>query len=366
MVEPAQPLARRLRALFARSDDPYAGADLALAHRLVALMWTLGGLLAVAFVPFAPPTAALGQAGWLVFCPVVACSFAIARFIRRGGPHATYPIMLVCSYVGLAQLAVVQWLSGGHGSPVGQLYLLAVIAGVAVHPPRRAAPLLGALALAAASPLAYDGWTGVSDIAARVMLWFVMAFVVMVLIHNVRRQRVAMRKAELRAEADARIDPLTGIGNRRAFDEALPTEIASARRAGAPLAVVVLDVDSFKAINDAAGHAEGDRTLVAVAQALQEGLRASDRPFRWGGDEFSVLLPATDRDGALGLRARVEGRLARVPCEHRVELSWGAADLVPGDDAASLIARADLDLMAEKAAKQADRSADALSGSATG
>src|SRR4051812_36094233 len=103
-------LARRLRALFARSDDPYAGADLALAQRIVALMWTLAALLAIALVPFAPPTAALGQAGWLLFCPVMASAFAIARFVRRGGPHATFAIMLVFSYLGLVELALTQWL----------------------------------------------------------------------------------------------------------------------------------------------------------------------------------------------------------------------------------------------------------------
>jgi diguanylate cyclase (GGDEF)-like protein len=358
-------LARRLRALFARSEDPYAGADLLLAQRMVALMWTLAAVLAVAFVPFAPPTTtALGQAGWLLLCPIIASSFAIARFVRRGGPRATFAIMLVFSYIGLVELAVAQWLSGGHGSPFGQLYLLAVIAGVGVHPPRRSAPLLVALALAAASPLAYDGWSGAEDIAARVMLWFVCAFVVMVLMYNVRRQRVALRTAEMRAEADARVDPLTGIGNRRAFDEALPTEIASARRADTPLALMLLDIDAFKAINDRAGHAEGDRALVAVAQALREGVRASDQVFRWGGDEFAVLLPSTGRAGALGLRARVEARLAQVSADRPVQLSWGAADLLPDDDAACLIGRADLDLMGEKAVKQGNRVAPALSRSA--
>jgi diguanylate cyclase (GGDEF)-like protein len=327
-------------------------------------MWTLAALLAVAFVPFAPPTAAVGQIGWLPFSLIIASSFGIARFIRRGGPHATFAIMLVFSYIGLAELAVAQWLSGGHDSPIGQLYLLAVIAGVAVHPPRRAAPLLVALALAAATPLVYEGWVGAEDIAAHVMLWFVMAFLVMVLIYNVRRQRVAMRTAELRAEADARVDPLTRIGNRRAFDESLPTEIAAARRAGAPLAVMVLDIDEFKAINDSAGHAEGDRVLVAVAQALREGLRASDRPFRWGGDEFAVLLPATDRAGALRLRARVDTRLSQVLDDRQVHLSCGAADLLSDDDAPSLVGRADLDLMGMKTAKQGDRVGPALSRSA--
>lgn len=357
-------LARRLRALFAKSDDPYAGADLALAQRVVALMWTLALLLAVAFVPFAPPTEQLGWAGWLIFCPLVGGAFVIARFIARGGPRASFGTMLVLSYLGLVELAVVQWLTGGQASPFGQLYLLAVAAGVGVHPPRRAAPLLLALVVAASSPIAYDGWAAVDDIAPRLMLWLVVGFVVMVLMYNVRLQRVVLRAAEMRAEADARIDPLTRIGNRRAFDEALPEEIARARRAGSELAVMVLDVDSFKAINDRAGHAEGDRALETVAQALREGLRSSDRYFRWGGDEFAVLLPDTDYAGAVVLRERVEARLAEVSADsfqQPVELSWGVAALTPDDDDRTLLGRADLELMGEKSRKQDDRAAPAPS-----
>jgi diguanylate cyclase (GGDEF)-like protein len=357
-------LARRLAALFAKSEDPYAGAELTLAQRIVALMWALSALLALVFTPFAPPTAELGWAGWLVFCPMIAGGFVIARFLARGGRHATFGTMLLLSYLGLVELAVIQWLTGGHSSPFGQLYLLAVIAGVGVHPPRRAATLLVALILAASSPLAYDGWVGIGNIAARLTMWLALGFVLMVLMYNVRRQRVALRAAEMRADADARVDPLTGIGNRRAFDEALPAEISRARRAGAELAVMLLDVDSFKTINDTAGHAEGDRALETVAQALREGLRTSDRCFRWGGDEFAVLLPSTDHAGAVVLRDRVEARLVEVAAgsfQHPVELSWGVAALTSGDDDRILLGRADLDLMAEKARKQGDRSVAAAS-----
>jgi diguanylate cyclase (GGDEF)-like protein len=186
----------------------------------------------------------------------------------------------------------------------------------------------------------------------------------MVLMYNERRQRVALRAAEMRAESDARVDPLTQIGNRRAFDEALPAEIARARRAESALALVILDLDSFKAINDSAGHAEGDRALVVVAEALREGLRVSDRCFRWGGDEFAVLLLTADSADAAGLRERVEARLAdhtATATEHPVGLSWGIAALTPDDDDRTLLARADLELMAEKAHKQGERIAPASS-----
>jgi diguanylate cyclase (GGDEF)-like protein len=356
-------LARRLAALFAKSDDPYAGANLELAQRIVALMWGMAVLLAVAFVPFAPPTA-IGWPGWLIFGATIAGAVVTARFIRRGGTHATFDVMLLLSYLGLVELAGVQWLTGGNGSPFAQLYLLAVIAGVGVHPPRRAAPLLLALVVAASSPIAYDGWAAVDDVAPRLMLWLALAFVVMVLMHNVRLQRVALRAAEMRAEADARVDALTQIGNRRAFDETLPEEIARARRAEAELAVMLLDVDCFKAINDRAGHAEGDRALTTVAQALKEGLRTSDQCYRWGGDEFAVLLPNTDYAGALALRDRVELRLAEVAAhgfQQPLEVSWGVAALTADDDDRTLLGRADLELMGEKARKQDGRAASAAS-----
>jgi hypothetical protein len=202
------PVGRRLRGLFARTDDPYAGADLLLARRMVALMWALAGVLAIAFLPFAPPTKPLGWIGWLILVAMIVGAFAVARFVVRQ-ETVTFTTLLVLSYVGLVELAFVQWLTGGEGSPFAQLYLLAVIAGVGVHPPRRAAALLAALVVAAFTPIAYDGWAAAGDIAPRVLLWLALGFVVIVLMYNVRAQRVGMRAAEQRAEATARVDELT-------------------------------------------------------------------------------------------------------------------------------------------------------------
>jgi diguanylate cyclase (GGDEF)-like protein len=96
----------------------------------------------------------------------------------------------------------------------------------------------------------------------------------------------------------ARTDAMTGVLNNRAFSEQLEYSLALARRNGSPLSLAYIDLDDFKQINDALGHAEGDRVLCAVAQALQDSSRRTDVVARLGGDEFALLLPETDLSGA--------------------------------------------------------------------
>jgi diguanylate cyclase (GGDEF)-like protein len=100
------------------------------------------------------------------------------------------------------------------------------------------------------------------------------------------------------ALADALTDPLTGLGNHRAFQEELDRQVEAAHRYEVPLSLIVLDVDEFKLVNDRAGHAEGDRTLAYLGKLLNSSVRRPDRPFRIGGDEFAILLPHTDVEGA--------------------------------------------------------------------
>jgi len=103
----------------------------------------------------------------------------------------------------------------------------------------------------------------------------------------------ALRRALAREKQAARVDPLTGIPNRRAFFELADSEIQRALRYRGRFTVAYLDLDAFKAINDGKGHAAGDRVLLRLAQAIRRGLRTNDVVARLGGDEFIVLLPET-------------------------------------------------------------------------
>jgi diguanylate cyclase (GGDEF)-like protein len=121
--------------------------------------------------------------------------------------------------------------------------------------------------------------------------------------------RVA-REQRARAEELARLDPLTGVNNRRAFHDLSTPLWNLAKRHDRPLAVILLDIDRFKRINDAHGHAGGDEAIKATAEVLRAQVRDQDVIARWGGEEFILLLPETDRDEALALADRLRGTIA--------------------------------------------------------
>jgi diguanylate cyclase (GGDEF)-like protein len=123
--------------------------------------------------------------------------------------------------------------------------------------------------------------------------------------------RVIADEALDRLRGLARQDALTGVLNRRGFEPVLERERARARREGTPLALLVIDVDHFKHVNDAHGHPAGDRVLARLAALLVRLSRASDVTARIGGDEFVVLLPSTAREGALSLAERVRQAVAQ-------------------------------------------------------
>ena len=114
---------------------------------------------------------------------------------------------------------------------------------------------------------------------------------------------VALENARLHGmvERQALVDGLTGLANRRACSDALQGETARAERLGTPFSVVLVDLDGFKDVNDAHGHAVGDGMLRAFADVLRETLRESDVAGRWGGEEFLLLLPGADEEGAAQL-----------------------------------------------------------------
>ena len=168
---------------------------------------------------------------------------------------------------------------------------------------------------------------------------------------------VAAGDASARALEDlarlARRDPLTGLPNRRALEDALAREVPRAARAGAPLAALVLDVDRFKQVNDRHGHAAGDTVLAAVAARAAAALRAGDLLARVGGEEFVALLPGADLAAAVEAAERVRARVAAEPIPAGgsllvVTLSAGCAALAPGEGGEGLLARADAKLYEAK------------------
>jgi two-component system, cell cycle response regulator len=145
----------------------------------------------------------------------------------------------------------------------------------------------------------------------------------------------------------ARRDPLTGLANRRAFEEDLAREAARAARSRAPLSAIIVDVDHFKRVNDTHGHPAGDAVLAAVAARVGAALRRGDLLARLGGEEFGILLPATELAAAAELAERVRARVAAEPvpvagAAIAVTVSAGCAALGAGEaDGRGLLARAD-------------------------
>jgi diguanylate cyclase (GGDEF)-like protein len=141
-------------------------------------------------------------------------------------------------------------------------------------------------------------------------------------------------------------DPLTDTGNRIAMDQTLTREIELSRRHLQPLSLLMLDIDHFKQINDTHGHSAGDDVLKAVAASIKNQLRNVDMVFRFGGEEFLILLSNTSREAAalVGERLRNAAQTEEYVADGRsIELtvSLGCSTLLPGESAESLLRRAD-------------------------
>jgi len=164
-----------------------------------------------------------------------------------------------------------------------------------------------------------------------------------------------LKRAFDRIEQLAIRDELTGTYNRRLLLETLARERSRFERLGAPLSVCLIDLDHFKAINDSLGHAAGDAVLGHLPQAATAALRGLDVFGRFGGEEFLLLLPGTELQGARAvaerMRAAVEAaEFPGLPRGRRVTVTIGVAELARGEDLTGLLARADRALYAGKAA----------------
>jgi diguanylate cyclase (GGDEF)-like protein len=154
-------------------------------------------------------------------------------------------------------------------------------------------------------------------------------------IENAKRFREARQLADL--------DALTGLHNRRYFHETLSREVARAQRYGRRLALIVLDLDDFKAINDRIGHLSGDAVIAESAERVRDVVRSADIACRVGGDEFAVIMPESTLADADQLYRRLQGAVSARPVGQagRLSFSAGMAELQPDDDPTSFFERSD-------------------------
>jgi diguanylate cyclase (GGDEF)-like protein len=308
--------------------------------------------------------AVAGEAALLVAALVV-LFYAVFRSglnLRFRDPSLTAEMIAA----SIATVAFVVYHVPQISAVLAMFYFLALLFGVLRLPPRRLLELatIAVLAHGAALWLWHERNPG-ADTAASLMRIAVLAFVLpwfAVLGGYVSRLRSEvdetnrrLQDALGRIEAIAVRDELTGLYNRRFLMEFLEREAARSRRTGSGYAVCLCDLDHFKRINDAWGHAAGDAVLRHFALVAGDaGLRAVDVLGRLGGEEFLLVLPDTEVAGAVACAERIRAGLAAAPVpqlaqDYRVTVTIGIARSVPGETPANLLSRADRALYEGKA-----------------
>lgn len=303
------------------------------------------------------------RAHWWVWTAYLLVALFEQVLIRKriGGRLRT----LVSGLVDISVLTFTVHNLGSVVTPMSSLYLFAGVANALVG------DTTIAFALAIAGPLVFDtvvwseaaGWIAtapdVPSVAAAgppttaqalMACLFVTLFVpactavVGVLVRRVQEREVELELANRRLEELSQLDPLTNLYNRRHLFSCVETELARVRR-GHALAVVMIDLDGFKKVNDAQGHLRGDVLLKEIATALGATTRAIDTTARYGGDEFMVVLPDTDVEHARSVAQRVAESVRaagmRFDTTHPVTASLGVAVAEPSDTVAALLRRAD-------------------------
>ncbi|RDV24414.1 GGDEF domain-containing protein [Alteromonas aestuariivivens] len=171
-------------------------------------------------------------------------------------------------------------------------------------------------------------------------------------LHRIFSQQLNHALEFARLKKLATKDPLTGLGNRNGFNEAGSRLISRAERSGNTFALLMIDLDNFKAVNDTFGHQEGDRVLVEVANQINHALRGEDDAFRFGGDEFCCLLDCQDDTqlNCVSLRLNLQLQNAQFLLQRGISCSIGATIFRQGDTLGDLFERADNGLYQAKQA----------------
>ncbi len=183
--------------------------------------------------------------------------------------------------------------------------------------------------------VAQSDWDGRYKVPEGVQIWTFFLVLTLLLLSSMGFVLMQMEHALSQQHNLATHDGLTGVHNRLALMEALARDAAQARRSNTPLAVLMVDIDHFKAVNDQHGHLAGDAVLREVAQRAQRRLRHADLLARYGGEEFVALLPLTDAQGAVAVAEDIRQAIAVRPCVVHgvpipVAVSIGVCAAVPG------------------------------------
>jgi diguanylate cyclase (GGDEF)-like protein len=186
--------------------------------------------------------------------------------------------------------------------------------------------------------------SGLSAVAGFALAWWLFAF---------RPQTARQRQQTDALLAEARTDTLTGLKNRRSFDEELCRQFAQRQRQGIVFSLLLIDLDHFKLVNDTHGHPAGDLVLQTVAQLLTKTLREMDLIYRHGGDEFAVVCPGSKLHEALTAAERIRQAMCATPVPLlrngvSLTLSVGVAEVDGSETADGLLQRADQALYAAK------------------
>ncbi|MGH2762052.1 MAG: GGDEF domain-containing protein [Thermoleophilaceae bacterium] len=283
--------------------------------------------------------------GWVIALAAFALAwggFSVWLAMRGHVMSIGWRALVTAAMMPIVALAL--WATGGATSYLQPVLFFTALFVAWFFPPRLAWVLTALFVAAYAGPLAYDPRAVSDGYPARTLAFAVAVSGLAIAIHFLKHRLV---RAEVRQRLFAELDPLTAVSNRRGFDVAL----ARADELGERYALVLFDLDEFKAINDTHGHPAGDAVLRAVADAARGVVRQGDCLARIGGDEFALVAPGAGISGVNRLIADLGEAIEAAPLPaglDSVDVTFAWALSGPGGDPDGLVSRADERLLARK------------------
>jgi diguanylate cyclase (GGDEF)-like protein len=313
------------------------------AARALPLLFAAGGVLVLLTIAL-PHGGAMDQRTLIVIAGVAVATSAVTRALHQ---HLTEPLLHFSVGVGTVLIGWAILAGGDPGTDFALIYLWVALYAFYFFS-RRAASLHMVLVAGC-----YGAVLALEPTQAPYTTWALTVGTLVVggLVLGALRRQSTYLMSELTVAAGT--DSLTGLPNRRSFYERAHTELTRSRRTGQPLSLLLCDVDHFKDINDTFGHQRGDEVLCHVAEALSATVRASDFVGRLGGEEFVLLLPDTDADGAGKVAECARDNVREGLAQQGVALSISIGSTTSprdGDELDALMHASDVALYAAKAA----------------